>query len=130
MPQDTARLFVALYTDADVTADLASAVRRRGYQAQSAAEAGNLTLSDEAQLRYATDHGMAILTYNAQDFIPIARAWSLAGREHTGIILSEQFSQRQFGELLRRVLRLLDRLTADEMHHQIVFLQRFRRSHL
>ena len=93
MPQDTARLFVALYTDADVTADLASAVRRRGYQAQSAAEAGNLTLSDEAQLRYATDHGMAILTYNAQDFIPVARAWYLAGRDHTGIILSEQFSQ-------------------------------------
>jgi predicted nuclease of predicted toxin-antitoxin system len=130
MPQETPRLFVALYTDADVTADLAPAVRRRGYQAQSAAEAGNLTLSDEAQLCYATDHGMAILTYNAQDFIPVARAWDLAGRGHTGIILSEQFSQRQFGELLRQVLQLLNRVTADEMHTQIVFLQRFRRSRL
>jgi len=130
MPQDTARLCVALYTDADVSTDLASALRRRGYPAHSAAEAGNLTLSDEAQLRYATDHGMAILTYNAQDFIPVARAWYLAGREHPGIILSEQFSQRQFGELLRRVLQLLNHVTAEEMHNQIVFLQRFRRSRL
>jgi len=69
---------------------------------------------------------MAILTYNAQDFIPLARAWYVAGRGHSGIILSEQFSRRQFGELLRRILRLLNNLTADEMSNQIVFLQRFR----
>jgi hypothetical protein len=68
---------------------------------------------------------MTILTYNAQDFISLARTWHIAGREHAGIILSEQFSQRQFGELLRRVLRLLDNVTADEMHNQIIFLQQF-----
>ncbi len=65
--------------------------------------------------------------YNAQDFVSLARDWYFAGREHAGIILSEQFSQRQFGELLRRMLRLLDRMTADEMHNQIVFLQQFKR---
>jgi hypothetical protein len=89
------------------------------------AEAGNIGVPDEAQLTYAASRGMAILTYNAQDFISLARAWLIAGREHSGIIISEQFSQRQFGELLRRVLRLLDSVTADEMHNQIVFLQQF-----
>lgn len=127
MPQETPRLFVALYTDEDVTADLVPALRWRGYRAQSAAEAGNLEMSDEAQLTYAAERGMAILTYNAQDFIPLARTWYFAGREHAGIIISEQFSQRRFGELLRQVLRLLNSLTADEMHNQIVFLQRFKR---
>lgn len=126
MPPGTPRPFIALYTDADVTTDLAPALRWRGYRAQSAAEAGNLTISDEAQLRYATDPGMTILTYNAQDFIPLARAWYGAGRGHSGIILSEQVSRRQFGELLRRILRLLNNLTAVEMYNQIVFLQRFR----
>jgi hypothetical protein len=110
-----------------VTVHLAPALRLRGYRAQSAAEAGNLHVSDEAQLSYAAAQGMAILTYNAQDFIPLAQAWFRAGREHAGMILSEQFSQRQFGELLRRVLRLLDSLTAEEMHNQILFLQQCRR---
>jgi len=119
-------LFIAIYTDEDVTTVLAPALRQRGYTAQSAAEAGNLEIPDETQLTYAAEQGMAILTYNAQDFVPIARAWYFAGREHAGIIVSEQFSQRQFGELLRRMLRLLDSLTADEIYNQVVFLQQFR----
>jgi hypothetical protein len=69
---------------------------------------------------------MAILTYNARHFTALARMWFFVGREHAGIIVSEQFSQRQFGELLRRVLQLLNNLTADEMHNRVVFLQQFK----
>jgi hypothetical protein len=126
MAQAPSRLFVGLYTDEDVIPDLAPALRRRGYEAQSAVEADNTEVSDEVQLAYATAKGMALLTYNIQHFVPLAQAWYLTGREHAGLILSEQFSQRQFGELLRRVLRLLDRWTADEMRNQIVFLQQYK----
>jgi len=126
MTPDSEHLFIRLYTDADVTSDLAPALRRRGYVADSAAEAGNVQVSDEAQLVYAAERGMAMLTYNAQDFIPLAKKWYLASREHAGIIISEQFSQREFGELLRRVLRLLDSLTAEEMRNRMVFLQEFK----
>ena len=125
-PYDPQRLFAAIYTDEDVGPHLAPALRRRGYRAQSVLEAGSMESCDEAQLTYAAEQGMALLTYNAQDFIPLARAWYLAGREHAGLILSIQFSQRQFGELLRRVLRLLDRLTADELYNQVIFLQQFK----
>jgi len=127
MSQHAPRFLVALYTDEDVTTDLAPALRWRGYTALSTAEVGNTEMSDEAQLTYATEQGMTILTYNAQDFIPLARTWYATGREHAGIILSEQFSRRQFGELLRRVLQLLDSLTADEIYNRIVFLQQFKR---
>jgi hypothetical protein len=127
MSQHAPRFLIALYTDEDVTTDLAPALRWRGYTAQSTVETDNTARSDEGQLTYTTEQGMAILTYNAQDFIPLARAWYATGREHAGIILSEQFSQRQFGELLRRVLRLLDSLSADEMYNRIVFLQQFKR---
>ena len=119
------RLFIALYTDEDVTSHLTPALQRRGYTAQSAAEAHNLEATDEAQLEYATEHGMTILTYNAQDFVLLAQSWYFAGREHAGIVISEQFSQRRFGELLRQVLRFLDSVTADEMYNQILFLQQF-----
>ena len=128
MSLDVSRLFIALYTDEDITSDLAPALRRRGYTAQSAYEAGNLGVPDEAQLAYATERDMAILTCNAQDFIPLARGWYLAGRRHAGIIISEQSSQRQLGEFLRRVLRLLDSITADEMRNQILFLQQFKKA--
>ena len=126
MTQALPRLFIALYTDEDVSPNLAPALRRRGYVVQSAIEAGNVEVSDEAQLAYATEKGMALLTYNIQHFVPLAQAWYLAGREHAGLILSEQFSQRQFGELLQRVLRLLNHWTADEMKNQVVFLQQFK----
>ncbi len=120
-------LFIALYTDEDVTADLAPALRRRGYTAQNAIDAANLGTSDEAQLSYATEQGMAILTYNIQDFIKLAQTWHSSGRQHAGIVISKQFRQRQFGELLQQVLRLLDSLTAEEIHNRIVYLQQFKR---
>lgn len=81
---------------------------------------------DEDQLAYATEKQMVLLTYNIQHFIPLAQAWYRTGREHAGLVLSEQFSQRQFGELLQRVLRLLNRWTSDEMKNQVVFLQQFK----
>jgi predicted nuclease of predicted toxin-antitoxin system len=108
MSQQSPLLFISLYTDEDVTIELAPALRRRGYIAQSAQEASNREISDEAQLEYASTQGMAILTYNSQDFIPLAERWFFAGHEHAGIIVSQQFSEQQFGELLRQALRLLD----------------------
>jgi TnpA family transposase len=82
--------------------------------------------SDEAQLIFATERRTALLTYNAQDFIPLARAWYRDGREHAGIVISEQMSQGRLGELLRRVLRLLNTVTAENMQNRIVFLQQFK----
>ncbi len=94
MPEPAAHFFVAVYTDEDVTDDLAPALRRRGYRAQSTAEADNLAISDESQLTYAAEQGMAILTYNIRHFIPLAHTWYEAGREHAGMIVSEQYNQR------------------------------------
>jgi len=42
----TARLFVALYLDADVSNKLAIALRNNGFDAVSAKEIGNAALSD------------------------------------------------------------------------------------
>jgi len=126
MPQDDSSLFITLYTDEDVTSNLALALRLRGYEAQSTLEANNLGLSDETQLQYAAQQNMAILTCNGQDFIPLAQAWYFAGQEHAGIIISQQFDRHHFGELLRQTLQLLDSLTANQLRNQVIFLQQFR----
>ena len=121
------RLFIALYTDEDITGELALALRERGFDSQSAAEAGMLNADDESQLIYATSRGMVLLTSNAPHFAVIAKRFAEDGRSHAGIILSsEQFGRRHFGEMLRLVLSLLNALTADDMRNSVVYLQQFR----
>ncbi len=121
------RLFLALYTDEDITAELAPALRERGFEAQSAVEAGMLNVDDEAQLSFAASRGMTLLSSNADHFVRLAKAHSEAGVSHAGIIVSsEQYGRRRFGEFLRLVLRLLNTLTADDMRDCVVYLQQFR----
>ncbi len=119
-------LYIALYCDEDVLEGIAEALRQRGYDAVSAAEAGMLERSDAEQFEYAVRHRRAILTYNASDYVCLANAWFSAGKEHDGVIISQQFSKRQFGELLRRLLNLLDTLTREKMRNQVIALQSFK----
>ena len=123
---DKPGLFIQLYTDEDVTTALAIALRERGYVAQSAVEASMQNQDDEVHLAYATARGMSLMTYNEKDFVPIAQRWALQGRDRAGIVVSEQFSLDQLGELLRRALKLLDTLTAGEMQNAFVYLSQFR----
>jgi predicted nuclease of predicted toxin-antitoxin system len=124
---DPARLFIALYTDEDVTSELAPALRERGFEAQSAAEAGLLHADDARQLAYAAAHDLTLLTCNASHFLRLARQYAAAGQSHAGIIISsEQYSRRRFGELLRLTLRVMNTLTVDELRNTVVYLQQFK----
>ena len=118
----TEQLFVALYADADVTPKLARLLHERDFDAVSAHEAGNTELEDSEHLAYAASQGRAILTYNSKDYAPLFDQYWWAGREHHGIIVSEQLP---IGELLRRVLRFLNIVTADEMRNNYKNLGEF-----
>jgi hypothetical protein len=82
--------------------------------------------SDEEHLAYATSQRMTLFTYNERDFVELARKWTKEGRLHAGILISDQFSLRQMGELLRRILNFLDRVTADEMVNVVRYLSDFK----
>ena len=114
MADESTRLFVAIYTDADIHGGLAAQIRLRGFDAISAYEAGNAELSDPDQLTYAANQRRAILTCNAKDFAPLSKTWWQTGRKHYGIIVSEQLP---LGEMLRRMLRLLDSISADALEN-------------
>lgn len=116
------QLFVALYTDADVTPKLARLLRERDFDAISAHEVDNAELADSEHLAYATSQGRAILTYNSKDYASLFDQYWWAGREHYGIIVSEQLP---IGELLRRVLRFLNTVSADEMRNNYKNLGEF-----
>lgn len=114
MADESESLFIALYTDADIHGKLAALIRQRGFDVVSAYEVGNSALDDPAQLRYAADHQRAILTCNAKDFVPLLEQWWEAGVDHWGVIVPEQLT---LAEMLRRVLRLLDGVSAEEMRN-------------
>src|SRR5262245_19139939 len=122
MAVDDEELFIDLYTDADIHRKLAPTLRKHGYDARSAVEAGNEKLDDETQLEFATSQNRAILSFNQKDFIPLHRKWQREGKRHAGIILSPQIA---LGELLRRMLRLLNHVSKDEMRDNLKYLSDF-----
>ena len=114
---------VKLYLDHDISYRIAQQLRARGYDAIGAWEVGNAELSDQAQLEYAADQGRVLVTCNTQDFVPLYLEWWNAGRHHNGIITSEQLD---FGEMLERLLRFLETVTAKEMRDMIHNLAEFK----
>lgn len=117
-------LFIKLYTDADVHGKLAGLIRQHKFDAVSAYEAGNSRLDDPDQLAYAVSQRRAILTCNIRHFAPLFDAYWQTGRKHYGIIVSAQLP---VGEMLRRVLRLLDNVPAGEMQNNYKNLAEFAR---
>ena len=115
-------LFITLYTDAHITLALVKALRERRFDAISVHEVGNSDLSDPEHLAYAAAHSRAILTFNSKDFVPLFQEWWEQGRTHHGVIVSAQIP---IGVLLRRTLKLLNTVTADEMENNLKVLGEF-----
>ncbi|HIC94315.1 MAG TPA: hypothetical protein EYP09_08715 [Anaerolineae bacterium] len=118
-----APLFIRLYLDEDVHKRVASALRLRHFDVISAHEVGRWGFSDEEQLTYAATEGRALFTYNTPDYLRVHLDWLQRGKEHYGIIVSDQLP---IGETVRRLLNLLNRVTADEMRNEIRWLQAFK----
>ena len=119
-------LFLRLYLDRHVKPQLAQDLRAQGYDALTTQQAGMDTADDQAQLRFATDQSRAILTFNIRDFARLHQAWTAAGQVHAGIIVSRQLGSRQYGTLLKRVLRLLNDLSGEEVRGNFVHLEQYK----
>ncbi len=112
-----------LLLDEDVRVLLAEILRQRGYDAVHVLEVGRGGKSDPEQLAYAVSQGRAMLTHNIRDHLRLARTYQARGKEHHGIIVSDQVPLR---ELLRRTLRCLSRYTAEEILNRVIWLQDFK----
>jgi len=111
---------IALLLDEDVRPMLAEIVRQRGYDAIHVLELGRTGKNDAEQLAYAVSRKRAILTHNIRDFRLLDRQYRQRGKEHFGILLSDQTTLR---ELLQRTLRFLGRRTAEDVRNNIFWLK-------
>jgi len=113
---------IRLYFDEDsMWQALITALRARGIDAQTALEATMIERADEDHLACATAQGRVLCSFNVGDFYRLHTSYIAQHQAHAGIVLARQ-QQYSVGEYMRRLLRLMSHLTAEEMHNRVEFL--------
>ena len=111
---------IRIYTNESVDVAIAEGLKRRGVDAFSARDTGNLGLTDEGQLVQAGKQKAAIFTHDT-DFLRIAAKWMEEGRTHHGVIYCHPKSY-PIGDCLRKLRVLTSVLTAEDMINHVEFL--------
>ncbi len=75
----------------------------------------NKKASDEEQLQKASEQGRSIFSFNAKDFLPIAKKTP----KHKGIIVS---AQKPLSIILKALHRFFNESSAEEMEDQVRWL--------
>ena len=115
-------MIVRLYCDEDSEQQgLVLALRKRSVDVLTALEAEMLGEPDDRQLAYAAAQGRAIYSFNVGDFCRLHSQWLSEERSHAGIVLAQQ-QQYSIGEQMRRLLKLVGALSAEEMRNRLTFL--------
>ena len=112
-------VFIALYLDEDVDVLLADLVRARGFFVTTTVKAARRGTSDAEQLAYATSRWVTLLTHNRVDFENLAQECFNTGQTQGGIIIA---ARRPVYDLAKRVLAVLNAVTADEMQNTVRYI--------
>lgn len=104
-----------LYLDEDMSSRVAQALRERGHNAVSSHEVGNDGLSDQEQLRYATEQGRHLVTYNRRDYLMLANQWYQQKRHFTKILLmrEDRYRRSDIGAQVRALEEFLAQRADD-----------------
>lgn len=111
------------YLDEDTQAQaLIQALRARGADVMTVAEAGLGGAPDEAQLERANAEKRVLYTFNVGDFARLDREWTGSGRVHAGIVVVSR-QRYGIGEQLRGLLAIGNRWSAEQMRSRLEFLR-------
>ncbi|MGH2558630.1 MAG: DUF5615 family PIN-like protein [Thermomicrobiales bacterium] len=113
---------IRLYLDHNVHPQLAEDFRHDDFDVVVTRDAGHHAFEDDAHLRWATQHGRVLFTYDRSDFLHIASEWYARGDDHAGIIVSVAPPRLGYSVVLQRLLNLLDQVTAEEMINRVGWL--------
>jgi hypothetical protein len=113
---------IRLYLDEDSSdTDLITALRMRSVDILSVSDCAMRGHTDEQQLHWATEHQRVLYSLNRGDFYRIHTDSLRNGQNHSGIILGVQ-QRYSVGEQMHRLVRIIHRLTAEDMINRIEFL--------
>ena len=100
---------------------LVRGLRARGVDVVTALEEGMIQRQDEEHLKFAAKLGRVLYSFNVADFYYLHSKCISEGQEHAGLIFTRQ-QQFTLGEQLRRLLRLIAKIPAEEMKNRVEFL--------
>jgi hypothetical protein len=113
---------IRLYLEEDsMSHALVRGLRARGAEVVTALEEGMIERDDEEHLKFAANIGRVLYSFNVADFYSLHSRYLSEGKEHAGLILTRQ-QQFTVGEQLRRLLRLIAKIPAEEMKNRVEFL--------
>ncbi len=102
---------------------LAAQLRKYKFDVTSTIELGMAEEDDDEQLAFAVSQQRAIVSINHKHFAPLHERYIAEGKEHWGIILS---TEESIPVLRRRLLSLLNSVSAEELKNQIRWLNKFK----
>jgi len=119
MSDETKKNSPKLLLDEHIWAYLAKLLREQGFDVVHVNEVDLVAVPDEKVVAYAVGEHRAVVTFNIKHFVPLAIRYVEDGKEHYGVVVSKQLSP---GELQRRVTKLLESVTAEELKNAVRYL--------
>jgi predicted nuclease of predicted toxin-antitoxin system len=111
-----------LYLDENAPTALAEALRLQGFEVVRPQEVGLQEADDEAQLRWASEHGYILFTFDKVTMVKTAVAWVASGKEHNGVIVCEQMPREAVGVIVRRLKKLAQVYRPEALKNVTVYL--------
>ena len=108
-----------LLLDEHIWAYLAKLLREQGFDVVHVTEVDLVATPDEKIMAYAVGEHRAVVTFNIKDFVPLTVQYFEDGKEHYGVVVSKELSR---GELQKRVVQLLESVTAEELVNAVRYL--------
>jgi hypothetical protein len=112
---------IRLYIDEDsMRKALVFGLRARNVDTLTAYEADMINHPGEEHLDTAFAARRTLFSYNTGDYCALHQGWIRQKRSHSGIIVAPQ-QQYSVGEEVRRIMRLISRITAEQMRNRLEF---------
>jgi predicted nuclease of predicted toxin-antitoxin system len=112
-------LFIELYLDEDVNVLVRDLIRAKGFSVTTVRDEGKLQKSDSEQLIYAVNSRKTLVTHNRADFEKLIQEYFNQEKTHYGVIIAVRHPPQ---EIARRLLKILNNITADEMINQVRYI--------
>ena len=119
MSDEPAKKSPKLLLDEHIWTYLAKLLRDQGFDVVHVTEVDLESTPDDMVMAYAAGEHRAVVTLNIKHYIPLAIKYVEDGKEHYGVVVSKQLSQ---GELQKRVTKLLESVTAEELMNAVRYL--------
>jgi predicted nuclease of predicted toxin-antitoxin system len=119
MNKETGKSSPKLLLDEHIWTYLAKILREQGFDVIHVNEVDLVATPDDKIMEYAVGEHRAVVTFDIKDFVPLAVQYYEDGKEHYGVVVSNQLSR---GELQKRVIKLLKSVTAEGLMNAVRYL--------